>query len=136
MLNTLKELCALSGVSSWEDETRAFIRAQAEPYADSIRTDALGNLIVCKKGRRSDGPKLLLAASVGEQMLYIDAGLGVGVSNAGSYISTNPHVRCLWITRMSEEHFVLAWHRENVNSAIALFTNFTADYIHAHGLTE
>ena len=52
MLNTLKELCALSGVSSWEDETRAFIRAQAEPYADSIRTDAMGNLIVFKKGRR------------------------------------------------------------------------------------
>ena len=42
MLNLLKQLCALSGVSSWEDEVRNFIRAQAQPYADSIRTDAIG----------------------------------------------------------------------------------------------
>ncbi len=71
MLNTLKELCALSGVSSWEDETRAFIREQAAPYADSIRTDALGNLIVCKKGRKAAGDRLLLSAHMDEVGLMI-----------------------------------------------------------------
>ena len=71
MLNTLKELCALSGVSSWEDETRAFIRAQAEPYADSIRTDAMGNLIVFKKGRKAAGDRLLLSAHMDEVGLMI-----------------------------------------------------------------
>lgn len=71
MLNLLKQLCALSGVSSWEDEARDFIRTQAQPYADSIRTDAIGNLIVFKKGKKSTGNKLLLSAHVDEVGLMV-----------------------------------------------------------------
>lgn len=71
MLNLIKELCALSGVSSWEDEVRDFIRAKAEPWADSIRQDALGNLIVFKKGAKATGNKLLLSAHMDEVGLMI-----------------------------------------------------------------
>lgn len=71
MLNLLKQLCALSGVSSWEDEVRNFIRAQAQPYADSIRTDAIGNLIVFKKGQKPTGSKLLLSAHMDEVGLMV-----------------------------------------------------------------
>ena len=71
MLNVLKQLCALSGVSSWEDEVRDFIRAQAQPYADSIRTDAIGNLIVFKKGQKPTGNKLLLSAHMDEVGLMV-----------------------------------------------------------------
>ena len=53
MRELLKELCALNGVSGDEGAVRDFIRSQAEPYADSIRTDALGNLIVFKKGKKA-----------------------------------------------------------------------------------
>lgn len=66
MLNLLNKLCAINGVSGDEDRIRAFLRAQAEPYADSIRTDALGNLIVFKRGKKSTGSKLLLAAHMDE----------------------------------------------------------------------
>ncbi len=66
MLELLKDLCRLNGVSGDEDRVRAFIRAQAEPYADSIRTDALGNLIVFKRGERRTGTRLLLAAHMDE----------------------------------------------------------------------
>lgn len=66
MVELLKELCALNGVSGAEDEVRDFIRAKAAPYADSIRTDALGNLIVFKKGKKPAGNKLLLAAHMDE----------------------------------------------------------------------
>lgn len=66
MLEQLKTLCALNGVSGNEDAVRAYIRREAEPYADSIRTDALGNLIVHKKGKKSTGKKLLLAAHMDE----------------------------------------------------------------------
>ena len=66
MLDLLKQLCSLNGVSGDEGEVRAFLRAQAEPYADSIRTDALGNLIVFKKGAKSSGDHLLLAAHMDE----------------------------------------------------------------------
>jgi endoglucanase len=71
MLELLKELCTLRGVSGCEDEVREFIRAQAAPYADSIRTDALGNLLVFKKGKRATGNKLLLAAHMDEVGLIV-----------------------------------------------------------------
>jgi len=71
MLEQVKTLCALRGVSGNEDAVRAYIRKQAEPYADSIRTDALGNLIVFKKGKVSAGNKLLLAAHMDEVGLIV-----------------------------------------------------------------
>ena len=66
MLELLTTLCALNGVSGDEDQVRNFIREQAAPYANSMRTDALGNLIVFKKGRKSGGPRLLLCAHMDE----------------------------------------------------------------------
>ena len=66
MIELLKDLCRLPGVSGDEDRVRDFIRAKAAPYASSIRTDALGNLIVFKKGRKTTGNKLLLAAHMDE----------------------------------------------------------------------
>ena len=71
MLELLKQLCLLNGVSGDEGEVRAFLRAQAEPYADSIRTDALGNLIVFKQGAKATGKRLLLAAHMDEVGLII-----------------------------------------------------------------
>lgn len=71
MIELLKQLCSLNGVSGDEGEVRDFIRAQAEPYADSIRTDALGNLIVFKKGQKSSGNYLLLAAHMDEVGLIV-----------------------------------------------------------------
>lgn len=66
MLDLLKQLCSFNGVSGDEGEVRDFLRTQAQPYADSIRTDALGNLIVFKKGAKSSGDHLLLAAHMDE----------------------------------------------------------------------
>lgn len=71
MLDLLKQLCSLNGVSGDEDAVRDFLRAQAQPYADSIRTDALGNLIVFKRGRKTTGTKLLLAAHMDEVGIII-----------------------------------------------------------------
>ncbi|MBR5571738.1 MAG: LysR family transcriptional regulator [Oscillospiraceae bacterium] len=79
-------------------------------------------------------PKFLLAHSLNEQMLWIDAGRGVGISNTDSYLYANPNVCCLKEMPIKGNYFVLAWHRENINSAIALFTNFVADYIEKNKL--
>ena len=48
MTSLVKELCLLNGVSSGEDEVRDFLIQQARPYADHLRVDALGTLIVFK----------------------------------------------------------------------------------------
>lgn len=71
MLDLLKKLCALDGVSGNEDAVRTFIREQAAPYADSIRTDALGNLIVFKRGAKATGNRLMLSAHMDEVGIII-----------------------------------------------------------------
>ena len=71
MLNTLKELCRLRGVSGDEDEVRRYIEEKAASCADSVRTDALGNLIVLKKGKKPAGNRLMLCAHMDEVGIII-----------------------------------------------------------------
>lgn len=71
LIDTLKELCALPGVSSHEDQVRDYIRTQAAPYADSIRVDTMGNLIIEKKAVSQEQKKLMLAAHMDEVGLMI-----------------------------------------------------------------
>ena len=66
MTSLVKELCLLNGVSSGEDEVRDFLIQQARPYADHLRVDALGNLIVFKRGEKATGSKLMLTAHMDE----------------------------------------------------------------------
>lgn len=71
MIETLKTLCALSGVSSREDQVRDYIRRRVEPHADSVRVDTLGNLIVFKRGAKAAGNKLMLCAHMDEVGLIV-----------------------------------------------------------------
>ena len=71
LMDTIKELCALDGVSGCEDAVRSYIKEKAAPYADEIRVDALGNLIVFKKGKKATGNTLLLAAHMDEVGLIV-----------------------------------------------------------------
>lgn len=71
LMETLKELCALNGVSSFEDEVRGYIKAKAAPFADELRVDAMGSLIVFKRGKNATGRKLLLAAHMDEVGLMV-----------------------------------------------------------------
>ncbi len=71
MLSTVKELCALSGVGGWEDEVRAYITGHAALYADEMRVDGLGNLIVFKRGEKPTGNKLMLCAHMDEVGLIV-----------------------------------------------------------------
>ena len=51
MTELLKTLCALPGPSGCEDAVRAFVLKKAKPHADALRTDAIGNVMVFRKGR-------------------------------------------------------------------------------------
>ena len=66
MLNTLKELCRLSGVSGSEDEVRRYLTAKITPHATRFHVDPIGSLIVFKKGKKPTGNKLMLAAHMDE----------------------------------------------------------------------
>lgn len=71
LMDTIKELCVLNGASGDEDEVRSYIKEKVAPYATEMRVDALGNLIVFKKGKKSTGNTLLLAAHMDEVGLII-----------------------------------------------------------------
>lgn len=66
MLKYLKDLCLMDGVSSFEDNVRDYIVNIASKYADDMRIDAMGNLIVFKKGKKSVEGGLMLAAHMDE----------------------------------------------------------------------
>lgn len=72
ILKTLQALNACHGPSGDERGVAEAIRALAAPFADDIRTDTLGNLIVHKQG---SGPKIMFAAhmdSIGFVATHID----------------------------------------------------------------
>lgn len=68
---TLKALCALRGPSSVEDEVREYLMTRLKGRVDSMRVDALGNLICFKKGRVSAPNRLMICAHMDEVGLMV-----------------------------------------------------------------
>jgi len=66
MLDTLKNLCALNGVSGDEAEVREYILKCVDGHADEVMTDVMGNVIVFKKGAKTPPKKLMLCAHMDE----------------------------------------------------------------------
>ena len=62
----LKELTQALGVSGYEKEVREIIKAEVKDYADKITVDAMGNLIVYKKGTAKDKKKIMVSAHMDE----------------------------------------------------------------------
>ena len=71
MLETIKKLSLLDGVSGRENAVRDYIINEVSAYADSIETDSLGNLIVFKKGKNTPKNKVMLDAHMDEVGLMI-----------------------------------------------------------------
>ena len=71
MLDTLETLCCLEGVTGGEDEVRDYILERAMPHADEICTDALGNLMVFKKGAVMPAKRVMLCAHMDEVGLIV-----------------------------------------------------------------
>ena len=67
----LKELCALRGVSGDEGRVREFIRQRVEPFATSVRTDRMGNLIAFKRGTGEQRRHILLTAHMDEAGMVV-----------------------------------------------------------------
>ena len=60
----LKTLCAAHGVSGREGAVRELLAQRISPFADEVRTDALGNLIATKRGK--GGKSVMLCAHMDE----------------------------------------------------------------------
>ncbi len=63
--NYFKELCALSGVSGYEQEVVKYVKEKLEPLVDVISIDDNGNVVAIKYGKQP-GPKLMICAHADE----------------------------------------------------------------------
>lgn len=70
-LKLLEKLCTCSGISGDEDKVRNLILDEIKPYADDIKIDNLGNLLVKKKGKNRAISKLMLSAHMDEVGLIV-----------------------------------------------------------------
>lgn len=68
MIDVLKELCGIPGVSGYETRVADYIKESLKGVKAEIdiKTDALGNVLVFKKGRRAPKTRLMFAAHMDE----------------------------------------------------------------------
>ena len=77
-LKLLERLCNAVAVSGDEGEVRKIVLEQVTPYADEVRVDALGNVLVRKRGSKRNRPNVMLASHMDEVgfMVVSDEGEG------------------------------------------------------------
>lgn len=73
MLEVIKNLSLINGISGRENKVREYIINEIKAYSDEITVDPLGNLIVLKKGRLRSENKVMLDAHMDEVGLIITA---------------------------------------------------------------
>jgi len=66
MIDLVKKLCALPGVSGNETPVANFIKELITPYVDEVRIDRLGSVIAFKKGRQPAKNRVMLDAHMDE----------------------------------------------------------------------
>lgn len=86
MKELIKKLVETTGPSGFEGKVRAIIRAEIESYADEVRVDALGNLIV-RKGQKTEASKRIMIAGhmdeIGIMVTHIDENGFLRFTNIG-----------------------------------------------------
>lgn len=94
MLEALRKLTAVAGVSGCEKEIRQVITDLCAPYADEISSDVLGNLVIRKRG---DGPRLMASAhmdTTGLIATYIEKDGWIRFGAVGGLsVESLPHAR-------------------------------------------
>src|SRR5687768_15798426 len=80
-LKLLERLCNVIAVSGDEGEVRKIVLEEVKPYADEVRVDVMGNVLVTRSGRARSGKRVrvLLDAHMDEVgfMLVADDGDGI-----------------------------------------------------------
>lgn len=86
MIKLLEDLTQCFGVSGNEEDISKLITEQVKDYADEITTDAMGNLIVLKRGGSGENKKIMVAAhmdEIGVIVTHIDKNGFLRFSNLG-----------------------------------------------------
>ena len=70
MIELMKQLCALPGPSGCEDAVREFVLEKVKPFADEMKTDAIGNIMVFRKGKKALERPVVLCAHIGRPVRF------------------------------------------------------------------
>jgi putative aminopeptidase FrvX len=62
----IQKIVEIPGPSGYESKIREIVRGEVEGYADELRVDSLGNLIVRKATHKTSGKRIMLAAHIDE----------------------------------------------------------------------
>lgn len=71
MRKLIKQLSDLRGISGFEYRLNNEIKKMLEPYADEVRTDALGNVIAIKRCGKKNAPSIMVEAHCDEIGLMV-----------------------------------------------------------------
>lgn len=75
----LEQLCNAVAVSGDESEVRKIVLEEVKRYADEVKVDALGNVLITKRGKRRNRPRVLLDAHMDEVGFMIVGEDGDGI---------------------------------------------------------
>jgi endoglucanase len=92
MKDLITKFVEYAGPSGYESRIREAIKAEVQPYAGSIVTDRLGNLIVTIGQKSKDGKRIMLAAhmdEIGVIVTHVDKNGFVRFSNLGGVFPQN-----------------------------------------------
>jgi endoglucanase len=78
-LRTLGKLCQAVAVSGEEREVRKIVQEEVKDYADELKVDALGNVLVTRKGRSGKRLRVMLDAHMDEVGFMLVAEDGEGL---------------------------------------------------------
>jgi endoglucanase len=94
MLKELETLCGLSGISGDESGVCAYLKEKISGMPDIIemKTDALGNLLVHKKGKRTSAHTIMLGAHMDEVGLIVTSIRSDGTLTVAAVGGVEPQV--------------------------------------------
>ena len=96
----LERLSNACGVSGDEGEVRKIVLSEVKPYADEVKVDALGNVLVTHHGSGEHLPRVMLAAHMDEVGLMLTHDEGEGIYRfdvVGSIIASDLAGKAVWI---------------------------------------
>ncbi len=106
-------------INSWADLKDETIIAVTEE--DCFAGD---KMIIEDCKRAGFTPTIKYAPTLETAMLWAEAGMGICMVNSMNNLTQNPNIKMLTDLPCKNTISVLVWKQENINPAIALFTNF------------
>ena len=92
MIELMKQLCALPGPSGCEDAVREFVLEKVKPFADEMKTDAIGNIMVFRRAKKALERPVVLCAHMDEVGVIIKKITDDGMLKFGFVGGVDPRV--------------------------------------------